>query len=165
MSFVDVIRADLSSDSDCRSILAILDAYASDPMGDGQPLAESVRTRLIDGLRDHPTTVVVLAMQSQQAVGIAVCFRGYSTFAARPLLNISDLYVVPEQRQKQLGLRLLKRVEEEAVSLGCCKLTLEVQENNLRARSFYETFGFAQSVYVEEAGGSLALSKRLTAPE
>lgn len=43
--------------------------------------------------------------------------------------------------------------------MECCKLTLEVQENNHRARRVYEAAGFAQALYQEEAGGSLFYSK------
>ena len=44
---------------------------------------------------------------------------------------------------------------DEAVTTGCCKLTLEVQQNNARARSVYGKFGFAQAVYAadENCGG------------
>lgn len=52
-------------------------------------------------------------------------------------------------------------VERRARELGCCKVTLEVREHNHRARGVYAAAGFAQAVYVPEAGGSLHLSKTL----
>jgi ribosomal protein S18 acetylase RimI-like enzyme len=55
----------------------------------------------------------------------------------------------------------LAEVERKARDIGCCKLTLEVQENNHRARRVYERLGFAQAEYVKIAGGSLFLSKPL----
>ena len=87
--------------------------------------------------------------------GIAACFRGFSTFAAKPLINISDFYVVPSLRGRGLGRTLLDAIQDEAVTTGCCKLTLEVQQNNARARSVYGKFGFAQAVYAadENCGG------------
>jgi hypothetical protein len=45
--------------------------------------------------------------------------------------------------------------------MGCCKLTLEVQENNLSARRSYERVGFAQAVYGATTGGSLFYTKML----
>lgn len=48
-----------------------------------------------------------------------------------------------------------------ARELDCCLLTLEVQENNHRARHVYAAAGFAEAVYVPEAGGSLYLHKEL----
>jgi len=142
-------------------VLELLDAYAMDPMGDGKPLSAEARRALIPGLQQHPTTVIFLAFLTGKAIGIAVCFRGFSTFAARPLINISDLAVLLAHRGQGIGRRLLEAVERKARDIGCCKLTLEVQENNHRARQIYEAVGFAQAVHVEAAGGALFLSKPL----
>lgn len=132
-------------------------------MGDGKPLSSSARRDLIPGLQHHPTTIVFLAFLDEAPVGLAICFRGFSTFAARPLVNISDYYVVPSARGFGIGRSLIESIEQHARSIGCCKLTLEVQENNHRARAVYAAAGFSQAVYVPEAGGSLFLSKPLAA--
>ena len=52
-------------------------------------------------------------------------------------------------------------VEQKARDTDCCKVTLEVQQNNHRAQRIYETAGFSRSVYVEAAGSALFLSKPL----
>jgi ribosomal protein S18 acetylase RimI-like enzyme len=77
------------------------------------------------------------------------------------LVNISDYYVPQAERGRGIGRRLMETIEGRARELGCCKLTLEVQENNRRARRLYAAAGFAQAVYVAEAGGSLYLAKPL----
>ncbi|UCD53185.1 MAG: GNAT family N-acetyltransferase [Phycisphaerales bacterium] len=161
MPSVDTIEADLSKPEHQKAIIKLIDAYAADPMGNGKPLSAEVREALIPGLQQHPTTLVFLAYQAEQAVGIAVCFRGFSTFAARPLINIHDLAVLGTHRGQGIGRRLLEAVEDKARGLGCCKLTLETQENNRRARQVYEAAGFAQAVYEEAAGGSLFYTKPL----
>ena len=58
------------------------------------------------------------------AVGIATCFRGFSTFYARPTIYVHDLSVLPEQRGGGIGRRLLEAVAARARLLVCCKLTL-----------------------------------------
>jgi GNAT superfamily N-acetyltransferase len=156
-----VVEADLAQPEHQAATLELLNAYAMDRMGDGKPLSESVRREVIPGLRQHPTTLVFLAYAGAAPVGIAICFRGYSTFAARPLVNISDYFVSPEHRGVGVGRKLLTAVEQRARELGCCRLSLEVQENNLRARSVYEAAGFLQAVHVPEAGGALYLCKPL----
>ncbi len=161
MQPVEILEADLNRAEHQHAVVELLDAYAVDPMGNGKPLSAEVRRALIPGLQQHPTTVIFLACKGGEAVGIAVCFRGFSTFAARPLINIHDLAVLPEYRGQGIGRRLLEEVERKARQMGCCKLTLEVQENNHRARRAYEAVGFAQAVYEEAAGGSLFLSKPL----
>ena len=132
-----------------------------DPLGDGKPLAETTRRDLIPALRQHPTTMILLAYRGTEPVGLAICFRGFSTFAARPLMNIHDYYVAPNCRGTGVGRLLLAAVEQRAREIGCCKLTLEVQENNHRARGVYAAAGFTRSTYVAEAGGALFLSKPL----
>ena len=163
MATFDIVKADLANPAHQDAVVAMLDAYSADPMGDQQPLSDFTRAHLVDGLRRHPTTLVFLAMQSDQPCGIAVCFRGFSTFAAMPLINVHDFYVDVELRGRGIGRLLLDAIEREARDTGCCKLTLEVQENNRHARSMYVKFGFAQAVYPADAhgGGSLFMSKPL----
>ena len=158
---INVLQADLSLPRHQDAIVDLVDAYARDPMGGGHPLPPEVRSALIPGLQGHPTTIVYLAFEGEVAVGVAVCFLGFSTFNARPLINIHDLGVLPSHRGRGVGSRLMAAVEQKARDLGCCKLTLEVLEHNLRARQVYAKLGFAQAVYQEGAGGALFFTKSL----
>ena len=125
-----IVEADLACEDHQNDTIQLLNAYAMDPMGDGKPLSETALRDLIPGLRQHPTTIVFLAYLEIAPVGLAICFRGFSTFAARPLINISDYYVIPSYRGMGIGRSLMQKIEQRARDLGCCKLTLEVQENN-----------------------------------
>ncbi len=156
-----IFKANLDDDTHALWTLELLDAYARDSMGAGEPLSEFARQHVIAGLKAQPGTVILIAAHAQANVGLAICFRGFSTFAARPLLNISDFYVDPVARGGGIGRALMNAIEREARELGCCKLTLEVQENNHRARALYAAAGFSQAVHVAEAGGALFLSKSL----
>ena len=158
---VEIVEADLSRAEHQDAIIELVDAYAMDPMGNGKPLSTEVRRDLIPGLQQHSTTVIFLAYQGGKAIGIAVCFLGFSTFAAKPLINVHDLAVLPSHRGQGTCRRLLEEVERKARAMGCCKLTLEVMENNHRAKKVYEAAGFEQAVYQEAAGGALFLSKAL----
>ena len=161
MAAIEIVEADLDLEDHQRAVLDMVNAYAQDPIGAGQSLPPENLRRLIPGLREHPTTLIFLAYQDHQPIGIAVCFVGFSTFAAQPLINIHDLAVLPGHRGKGIGPRLLAEVERKARDMGCCKLTLEVQENNHRAREVYQATGFTQAVYEAGAGDALFLSKRL----
>lgn len=112
------------------------------PMGDGRPLPEANRQRLISDLSTNPASHILFAMDQDRAAGMAVCFVGYSTFYAQPLLNIHDLFVQADYRGGGTGLLLLKAVETLALELGCCKVTLEVKDDNERAQAVYRRFGF-----------------------
>jgi GNAT superfamily N-acetyltransferase len=158
---VTIVQADLARTDHQEVVLQLLNGYASDPMGDGKPLSEQARRDLIPRLRQHPTTIIFLAYADDAPVGLAICFLGFSTFAARPLINIHDFYVVASSRGSGVGRRLMEEIERHARDLGCCKLTLEVLENNRRARSLYAAAGFGPSTYTPEAGEGLFLVKPL----
>lgn len=155
-----VVEADFDRPEHQQAICDMLDAYSRDPMGNSRPLDAGVRERLVPALREHPTAVVLLAFDGDQPVGIATCFQGLSTFVARRLLNLHDLSVIPEYRGQGVGRLLLAAVEEKARELGCCKVTLEVLENN-PARQIYEAAGFIAPDYGNGAGRSLFLTKPL----
>ena len=161
MSAAVITRANLDDPRHQAAVLALTRSYARDPMGSGRDLPEAVRHVLVDRLRAHPTTLILLAFEGDEAVGIATCFLGFSTFTARPLVNIHDLHVVPEAAGRGLGRRLLEAVETEARKLGCCKITLEVLENNTIARGLYERVGFTDGHAGNDAGTLLFREKQL----
>jgi len=161
MQNMQIIEADLGRADHQQATLDLVDAYSQDAMGDGKPLAPEVRANLVDGLRKHPTTIVFLAFNAQSPVGIAVCFRSFSTFAARPLINIHDLHVLPSHQGHGIGKALIAAVEAKARATDCCKLSLEVQENNHRARRTYASAGFARRQLQPESGFVFYLTKHL----
>ncbi len=156
-----IVQADFDNPTHQEAVVRLIDAYAQDPIGLGHELPENVRAALIPGLRRHPATLIFLALSGEDPVGIAVCFLGFSTFAARPLLNIHDLAVLPAYRRQGVGRQLLSQVERKARALGCCKLTLEVKEDNVRAQHLYEKVGF-DGIHVGGTGSAMwFLEKKL----
>ena len=151
MTDIEVTEANYGDPIHAQGVVDVLNSYASDPVGGSEPLAPEVRARLIATLRDQPNSLVLLALHEGRPVGVAICFFGLSTFQARPLLNIHDLAVVPASQGQGVGRALLNAVERLAVQRRCCKLTLEVQEDNMRARYLYESFGFADFVAGDSA--------------
>jgi ribosomal protein S18 acetylase RimI-like enzyme len=160
MTGVEIVEADLDRPDHQDAVLALTDAYAIDPMGSGEPLPVAIRERLIDGLRKHSTTLIFLAYVDDEPAGIATCFLGFSTFAARPLINIHDLAVSPGHRGRRLGAELLAAVERKARELECCKITLEVGDANARAKALYERAGFSQPTS-HDAGKLIFFTKDL----
>src|SRR5215470_19043690 len=161
MPEIAIVEADLGDPQHQDAIVQLIDTYARDPMGGGKALPEAVRAALIPGLQRHPTTVVFLAWHSATPVGIAVCFVGFSTFLARPLLNIHDLAILPAYRRQGVGRLLLERVAAKGHELGCCKLTLEVRADNSSAQRLYEAVGFDNAAAYGGAMRVWFLEKRL----
>ena len=158
---VRISDAVLDDPAHARGLVELLDGYASEPAGGSRPLSDDVRARLIPALRAQEGAVILLALADERPVGAAVCFRGFSTFAARPLLNVHDLAVLPDYRGRGIGRALLAAVEDRARKLGCCKLTLEVQSDNAPARALYRSAGFGDFAPGAEPKPTLFLEKRV----
>lgn len=140
---IEIIEANLGDETLVRGIIDVLDCYAREPVGGQEPLPAEVRERLLTDLQTVDAAVIFAALDEDgRVVGVAVCFRGYSTFKARPLLNIHDVAVLQECRGRGVGTALLAAVERKARADGCCKLTLEVLDDNEGARRLYDRLGF-----------------------
>lgn len=142
-----------------HALVMLLDAYARDPMGGGEGLAEDVKARLCDDLAARPDAASFIAWRDGQPVGLVNCIEGYSTFKARPLMNIHDIAVLPGHRGQGVGQALLQAAQDHARARGCCKLTLEVLTGNLVALRSYERFGFAPYALDPAAGQASFMQK------
>jgi ribosomal protein S18 acetylase RimI-like enzyme len=142
-----ILTADFANAQHTDAIIAVLETYARDPVGGGEPLPAGVRAQLVGDLARLGNSLVLLAFAAgDMPVGVAICFFGYSTFKARPLLNVHDLAVVPEWRGRGVGRGLLTEAERLARMRDCCKLTLEVQDSNLPTFGLYRDFGFGNLI-------------------
>ena len=142
---LQLLLADLANPAHQAAIIDLLDMYCRDEFGDGKPLSAEARANLIPGLIKHGGARVYLAFEENEPVGLALCFVGFSSFRAKPLVNIHDIAVSPQARGRGIGRQLLNAVEQDARTLGCCKVTLEVRSDNVRAQSAYRRVGFKSS--------------------
>ncbi|MFO7724540.1 MAG: GNAT family N-acetyltransferase [Oceanipulchritudo sp.] len=135
-----------------RAIVDLLDTYSLDPMGTGQSLSPGTRRDLVPELRRRPWIVTLMAILDDVPAGLLIAMEGFSTFAAKPLLNLHDVAVHPDFRGNGIGTALFKEAEVVARKRGCCKLTLEVLEGNEGARKLYQRLGF-RPYSLDEATG------------
>jgi ribosomal protein S18 acetylase RimI-like enzyme len=159
---VTIALADYRDPRDAADVVALLDAYARDPMGGGTPLGEEVKARLAGDLAANPQAFSLIARIDDTAVGLANCFIGYSTFAAAPLVNIHDVAVLPGHRGAGIGTALMAAVEAEALKRGACKITLEVLSGNHPAKALYASLGYGDYELDPASGHALFWQKRLT---
>ena len=139
-----IIRlGDIHSRADQVALLRLLDQYASQLPGRQATLPMAVRAALIPALQTQPGLQWFLAELAEHAVGLAICFDGFSTFRAKRLLNIHDLAVHADHRGRGIGSLLLAAVIEHARQADYCAVTLEVQASN-PARQLYMRHGFQQ---------------------
>ena len=143
---VRVVRADYANPVHAAALVMLLDAYASDPMGGGEPLSLFAKEHLVASLAARPQAFSVLAFASRDdstPVGLVNCIEGFSTFACKPLVNVHDVAVLAGYRGQRIGERMLALVEVIARQRGACKLTLEVLSGNTGAEKLYQRVGFA----------------------
>jgi GNAT superfamily N-acetyltransferase len=159
---MEVCMADLSKPDHAQAVLQLLQEYALEPTGGGQGLSDYVQANLVRELARRPTAHVILALVAQEPAGLAICLEGFSTFACQPLLNIHDVVVTKAQRGKGISKLLLRQAEEIALKLGCCKLTLEVLENNHIAQAAYQACGFNNFDLNPTLGKALFWEKKLS---
>jgi ribosomal protein S18 acetylase RimI-like enzyme len=140
---IRLIQGDLSNIKHCSAIISLVNEYRTDPMGGGlRPLTSDCEGLLINGLKDHPAALIILAKSGLEFIGMAVCFWGFSTFQTKKLLNIHDLIVKKSYRNKGFGKLLLQYACEKARLNNCCRLTLEVRSDNSAAMKLYRSVGF-----------------------
>merc|ERR1711862_634409 len=106
---------DYDDSGHASALRLILAQYAEDPMGGG-------------GARNP--------------AGLMNCFMGFSTFCAKPLINIHDCAVLPVFRRRGVCVAMMQHLEVVAKERGCCKITPEVLEGNIPAKSAYKKCGF-----------------------
>ena len=158
---VQIVPVDYTNEQHGRDFVALLDAYAQDPMGGGEALAPWVKQNLLAALAERPFAFSWMAYVGDKPAGLINAFEGFSTFACKPLLNIHDAIVLQEFRGLQLSQHLLAAVEQKARAMGCCKITLEVLTGNQPAQKAYEKFGFASYVLDPAAGHAIFWQKKL----
>jgi len=163
---LELSLADWSNETDSDAVVSLLQAYALHPMGGAEPLAEYVVHNLPSAMASTPGAFSAIAWHvdengRRRAVGLANCFTGFSTFACKPLINIHDLYVHDVARGQGTGQALLGFVEQQAISRGCCKVTLEVLTGNANAVAAYKQYGFELYMFDEASGHAVFMHKKL----
>lgn len=144
-----ICRADYANPVHAQALVSVLDAYARDPMGGGEPLSDFAKANLVSSLAARPQAFSVLAFAEQRGdgdampVGLVNCIEGFSTFACQPLVNVHDVAVRLEYRGQRIAEQMLALVEDIARERGACKLTLEVLQGNTGAIRLYQRVGFA----------------------
>ena len=126
------------------ALVDLTNHYMTDPMGEAPPLNKIEQLRLVDGLANHPSALVLFILYRGEIVGLATCFIPFSTFNVKPYLYIHDLVVYSDYRNKGLGKALMEKLIELSTERDYCKITLEVREDNFQAQGLYYSLGFEE---------------------
>ena len=125
--------------ADAATIVRLIRALAG-----FENLIEHVRISETDILRDgfgeRPRFECLLAEAEGAALGFALFYHTYSTFAGRPELWVEDIFVAEAARGRGVGRRLMAQLAAIALERDCAHLALSVLHWN-PAQDFYRRLG------------------------
>ena len=148
----EVKLVDYNNPIQAAELVELMNSYAADIMGGGEALSDQVQQDLVARMSERSHIYSAIAYVDGQPAGLINYLEGFSTFKAKPLLNVHDVVVKAEFRGQGISRQLFDFVFAAAQELGCCKITLEVLENNEVAKQVYSRFGF-QPYRLSEDGG------------
>jgi ribosomal protein S18 acetylase RimI-like enzyme len=139
------IFANFSDTIHQEKFVELINQYMLDPMGGEKPLTSELQKQLIFGMKNHPSNFVLFAGMNNEIVGLVTCFVNFSTFKAKPYLNIHDVIIIDKFRGLGIGRRLMEKCIEISKERDYCKITLEVRNDNTSAMKLYKSLGFEES--------------------
>ena len=95
---------------------------------------------LRDGFGERPCFECLLVEAEGAAIGFALFYQTYSTFAGRPEVWVEDIFVAEAARGRGVGRKLMARLAALALERDCAHLALSVLHWN-PAQDFYRRLG------------------------
>lgn len=128
--------------ADAETIVALITCLA-----EYERAADKVKISAADilehGFGEQPYFGCLLAEWQGKVAGFALYFFQYSTWEGRPALYLEDLFVLPEQRQKGIGMALMRKLARIALENRCTRFQWQVLDWNTPAIEFYHSLGAA----------------------
>ena len=138
------LKIDLKKDEHCDQLIRLLDAYMQDEMGNSAPMPADLAPEILNGLKNYSGYLGFFALADGEFAALANCNNNYSTFKAKPLINIHDFVVHPDFRGNGVGRFLLDSIAEYGKENGYCRINLEVRNDNVKAQKLYAKAGYAE---------------------
>lgn len=139
-----IVPVDLKNPKHSEALINLLNDYMLDDMGICAPMPEGLAPKIVGGLKDHRAYLGFFVCVGDDFAALANCNLNFSTWRAKPLINIHDFIVSPKFRQRGVGLFLLKSIEKYAMENGFCRINLEVRHDNYKAQNLYKKAGFKE---------------------
>lgn len=114
--------------------LASYEKMADQVAGDAEVLRRSL-------FEEKAAEALLLETSDGEAVGYAIFFTTFSTFACRSGIWLEDVYVRPEHRRGGIGRLVMEHLANLALDRGHVRLDWVALEWNEPALNFYEQLG------------------------
>jgi len=136
----DNVRIVAATEKDTPTILHMIRGLAEyEKLSDRVTATEAALRQQLFGPK--PAAEVCLVYVDDEAIGFAVFFSSFSTFACRPGVYLEDLFIQPKWRGRGLGRQLLAHVARIGVERGCDRMNWAVLPWNQTAIDFYHRLG------------------------
>lgn len=137
--------------ADSAALLGFARAFHAE---DGHALDEAGERGVAQAAAGDPLVRAWFIVEDGTRIGYVVLTLGFSILHGGRDGFIDDLYLVPAARGRGIGPRVIAMLEDEARRLSMQVLHLEVETDNARAATLYESRGY-------EASPRRLMSKRL----
>ena len=87
-------------------------------------------------------SVTCVAVMGNEIVGFAFADIRTSFVKDEPVLNLGQLGVLSKYRHYGIGHKIIEYLEQVAKDNGCVRVELNVYNNNISAKKFYEKLGY-----------------------
>ena len=141
---ISFLKVDLNNIEHTKQIIRLLDAYMRDEMGNNSPMPEGMAPQIIKGLKSHPAYLGFFALADGEFIALANCNKNFSTFKAKPIINIHDFVVHSNFRGKGAGKFMLDSIAQYGRQNGFCRINLEVRNDNVIAQNLYKAVGYQE---------------------
>jgi GNAT superfamily N-acetyltransferase len=136
----DEVRIDPATERDVPALLRMIRDFAEfERLSHTFAATEEVLRAALFGPR--AVAEAIIARAGDEAIGFAVFFPTFSTFAGRMGMYLEDLYVEPRWRRRGVGRKLLAQVARVASARGCTQMNWSVLDWNELALNFYRKLG------------------------
>ena len=97
---------------------------------------------------------VLLAEAEKSAVGFALYYFRYSSFAGQSSIWLDDLFIYPGMRNHGAGALLMDRLQQAAKDNNCSHLAWTADARNIKGLKFYKRLG---AEIIEQQGNRCSL--------
>jgi GNAT superfamily N-acetyltransferase len=148
-----------AAESDWHKVPLIYDADGYDRAAAGMRLRAPVE---LDQFRKGDRVLFLAEIDGRVAGTAGLVFRGLDAGPADGVTsaNVNRLHVVRAERYRGIASELMAAVEDEARRSGFRTLMIEVEDDNVPARSLYDKLGYELTGAGQETG-NIALAKAL----
>ena len=132
-----MIRPMMAKDTDC--VLEMMQVFYASPAVFTNGSDNIFLSDIAACVGDSPYLEGYIFEEGMEILGYAMIAKSFSTEFGKPCMWIEDLYIREAYRGTGLGSKFLDYIEAKYPE---ALLRLEVEEENIRARSLYERLGY-----------------------